>query len=78
MTKAEPLTSTSASSLPPSGIFPLMTGCLPVDSELVQLRDQLLTGLPTELFSVVAMELNASLARDVELLGESRFTRSRP
>jgi hypothetical protein len=76
MTKAEPLTSTSASSLPPSGIFPLMTGCLPVDSELVQLRDQLLTGLPTELSSVVAMELNAS--RDVGLLGESRFAKSRP
>jgi hypothetical protein len=77
MTKVEPLTSTSASSLPPSGILPLMTGCpFPVDSELVQLSDQLLTGLPTELFSVVTMELNAS--RDVELLGESRFTRSRP
>jgi len=78
MTKAEPLTSPSASALPPSGFLSLMTGCLPVDSELVQLRDQLLTGLPTELSSVVAMELNVSLARDVELLGESRFTRSRP
>ena len=78
MTKAEPLISPSASALPPSGFLSLMTGCLPVDSELVQLSIQLLIWLCTYLFRVVAMELNASLACDVELLGESRFARRRP
>ena len=78
MTKAEPLTSTAASALPPSEILPLMTGGLPVDSESVQLSNPVLIWLPTELFSVVATERNTSLARDVELLGESRFTRRRP